>query len=99
VADNARSKQSPLNELTPREPEWCARWPWERNNAANVYTDTARGVHEAPTNAEIRGIVTRELPDNKLPVELKVIKGRQDVLNLEASTSSGYRADQRGICV
>jgi hypothetical protein len=94
VADNARSKQSPLNELTPRA-DWCARWSWERTTRPTCTPIPPA----ASTNAEIRGIVTREQPDNKLPVELKVIKGRQDFLNLEASTSSGYRADQRGICV
>jgi phage tail sheath protein FI len=63
-------------------------------------TDTTRGVHKAPANEDVRGIVTRDLPGNRTPLEFKVTKGQQDVLNpRNINVIRDFRADGRGIRV
>jgi uncharacterized protein len=63
-----------------------------------AHIDINRGVHIAPANAEIRGIVTRDLPDNLGPLEFKVTKDDQDILNPRGiNIIRDFRADGRGI--
>jgi phage tail sheath protein FI len=63
-------------------------------------TDINRGVHKAPANEEVRGIVTRDLPGNLGPLEFKVTKGAQDILNPRGiNVIRDFRADRRGIRV
>lgn len=44
-------------------------------------TDTERGVHKAPANEVIRGIVTRDLSADRKPLEFTLSKGQHDLLN------------------
>jgi uncharacterized protein len=44
-------------------------------------TDEARGVHKAPANEEVLGLLTRDLPTGEKPLEVTVDKGRHDILN------------------
>jgi uncharacterized protein len=63
-------------------------------------TDELRGVHKAPANEEVRGIVTRDLPGNRLPLQHKVTKGLHDILNpRQINVIRDFRADGRGIRV
>jgi uncharacterized protein len=63
-------------------------------------TDIDRGVHKAPANEEVRGIVTRDLPGDLGPLEFKVTKGAQDILNPRGiNVIRDFRADGRGIRV
>ena len=65
-------------------------------------TDITRGVHKAPANEEVRGIVTRDLPGpgNRGPLEFRVTKGMQDILNpRNVNVIRDFRADRRGIRV
>jgi uncharacterized protein len=63
-------------------------------------TDIDRGVHKAPANQEVRGIVTRDLPGNLGPVEFKVTKQAQDILNPRGiNVIRDFRAAGRGILV
>ena len=63
-------------------------------------TDQLRGVHKAPANEEVRGIVTRDLPGDRGPLEFKVTKGQQDILNPRSvNVIRDFRADRRGIRV
>jgi uncharacterized protein len=43
--------------------------------------DVERGVHKAPANEVIRGIITRDLNGNKKPLEFTLGKREQDLLN------------------
>jgi hypothetical protein len=99
MADNARSETVAAQVDTARARcgarDGHGKETTQPTRAPTPPAASTRGAHQRG----IRGIVTRELPDNKLPIELKVIKGLPDALNREASTSSGYRADQRGIWV
>ncbi|WP_433830949.1 phage tail sheath family protein [Actinoplanes sp. CA-015351] len=63
-------------------------------------TDILRGVHKAPANVEVRGIVTRDLPGNRKPLEFLVNKRQQDILNpRNVNVIRDFRADRRGIRV
>jgi uncharacterized protein len=63
-------------------------------------TDIDRGVHKAPANQEVRGIVTRDLPGNLGPMEFKVTKQAQDILNPRGiNVIRDFRAAGRGILV
>ena len=63
-------------------------------------TDIARGVHKAPANVELRGIMTRDLPGNRKPLEYLINKRQHDVLNPKAiNVVRDFRADRRGIRV
>jgi phage tail sheath protein FI len=65
-------------------------------------TDIARGVHKAPANEEVRGIITRDLPGpgHMGPLEFRASKGTQDILNPKGvNVIRDFRADRRGIRV
>ncbi len=63
-------------------------------------TDIERGVHKAPANAVLRGIVTTDLPGNRGPLAVAVTKGQQDILNPRGiNVIRDFRAERRGIRV
>ena len=61
-------------------------------------TDIERGVHKAPANAVVRGILNRDLNGNKKPLEYQISKGQHDILNPRGvNVIRDFRADGRGI--
>lgn len=63
-------------------------------------TDVERGVHKAPANAEVRGIITRDLAGDRGPLEFKLTKGEHDILNPRGvNVIRDFRTDRRGIRV
>jgi Bacteriophage tail sheath protein len=63
-------------------------------------TDITRGVHKAPANVDLRGIITRDLPGDRKPLEYLVNKRQQDILNPRGiNVVRDFRADRRGIRV
>ena len=50
---------------------------------AGIYaaTDDQRGVHKAPANVEVAGILTTDLPGDQKPLEFTISKGDQEILN------------------
>ncbi|MEV6304245.1 phage tail sheath C-terminal domain-containing protein [Actinoplanes sp. NPDC051861] len=63
-------------------------------------TDTERGVHKAPANEDVRGIITRDLSGNRKPLATAVSKGFQDLLNPSGINAlRDFRPDGRGIRV
>ena len=61
-------------------------------------TDIERGVHKAPANAVVRGIINRDLNGNKKPVEYQITKGQHDILNPKGiNVIRDFRPDGRGI--
>jgi uncharacterized protein len=63
-------------------------------------TDINRGVHKAPANEDVRGIITRDISGTEGPLEFKVTKGQQDTLNPKGvNVIRDFRADRRGIRV
>jgi uncharacterized protein len=52
-------------------------------HVAGIYagTDEARGVHKAPANVEVAGILTADLPGGEKPLEYAISKGDQEILN------------------
>jgi phage tail sheath protein FI len=52
-------------------------------HVAGIYaaTDEARGVHKAPANVEVAGILLNDLPGNIKPLEYAISKGDQEILN------------------
>ena len=65
-------------------------------------TDILRGVHKAPANEDVRGIVTRDLPGPGMrgPLEYKITKEDHDILNPRGvNVIRDFRADGRGIRV
>ena len=90
-------------------------WPWIRvldprtqdtllvppgGHVLGIYahTDLNRGVHKAPANQVVRGIV--DPPGNLGPLEFKVTKEAQDILNPRGiNVIRDFRADGHGIRV
>jgi hypothetical protein len=71
-------------------------------HVAGIYarTDIERGVHKAPANEVVRGIVTRDINSNRGPLEFKISKGQHDILNPRGvNVIRDFRADGRGIRV
>lgn len=71
-------------------------------HVAGVYagTDVSRGVHKAPANVELRGIINRDLPGDRRPLEFTVNKQGQDILNpIGINVIRDLRSDRRGIRV
>lgn len=61
-------------------------------------TDIERGVHKAPANAVVRGIVTTDLNGNKKPLQYPITKGGHDILNPRGiNVIRDFRADGLGI--
>ena len=71
-------------------------------HVAGIYarTDVDRGVHKAPANEVVRGIVNRDLPDGRKPLEYLIVKGEHDILNPRGvNVIRDFRKDGRGIRV
>jgi uncharacterized protein len=69
---------------------------------AGVYagTDIRLGVHEAPANVELRGIITSDLPGNRKPLEYSINRDTQALLNPKGiNVCRDFRVDRRGIRV
>ncbi len=69
---------------------------------AGIYarTDVLRGVHKAPANEVIRGIVTTDINAIRKPLEFTFGKREQDILNPKnINVIRDFRADGRGIRV
>jgi Bacteriophage tail sheath protein len=63
-------------------------------------TDSERGIHKAPANEVVRGILTTDVTPAEMPLEFKVTKGQQDILNPRGiNVIRDFRADGRGIRV
>jgi phage tail sheath protein FI len=63
-------------------------------------TDIDRGVHKAPANEVVRGIITRDLNGNKKPLEFTLNKQKQDILNPKGvNVIRDFRPDRRDIRV
>ena len=62
--------------------------------------DNERGVHKAPANEEVRGIITVDLDANRGPLAFRVTKGQHDILNPKGvDVIRDFRASNRGIRV
>jgi phage tail sheath protein FI len=71
-------------------------------HVAGVYAriDVERGVHKAPANETVRGIVNRDLNATRRPLEFDFGKRGQDVLNpLGINVIRDFRTDRRDIRV
>jgi hypothetical protein len=71
-------------------------------HVAGIYADTdiTRGVHKAPANIRVRGIVNADLPGNRGPLAVSVTKQQQDMLNPRGvNVIRDFRADRRDIRV
>ncbi|WP_447602800.1 phage tail sheath family protein [Nitrospira sp. Nam80] len=63
-------------------------------------TDIERGVHKAPANEVLRGIVTRDLNGNKKPLEFTLGNREHDILNPRGvNVIRDFRPDGRDIRV
>jgi phage tail sheath protein FI len=71
-------------------------------HVAGVYarTDVDRGVHKAPANEVLRGIVTVDINATRKPLEFPFGKRAQDILNPRGvNVIRDFRSDGRGIRV
>ena len=71
-------------------------------HVAGIYarTDIERGVHKAPANAVVRGIVATELPGNRGPLSVTITRAQQDILNpRNVNVIRDFRSDRRGVRV
>jgi len=67
---------------------------------AGIYArvDVERGVHKAPANEVVRGMVTADINSTRKPLEFTFGKGEQDILNpRNVNVIRDFRADRRGI--
>lgn len=63
-------------------------------------SDRERGVHKAPANEVVRGIVNRNINRTRKPLEFTLDKGEHDILNARGiNVIRDFRADHRGIRV
>jgi uncharacterized protein len=63
-------------------------------------TDTERGVHKAPANEDVRGIITVDLDANRGPLEFRITKAQHDILNPRGvNVIRDFRPSGRGIRV
>jgi uncharacterized protein len=88
-----------LRVLDPRTQEIVSIPPG--GHIAGIYarTDQLRGVHKAPANENVRGILARDVGDTG-PVEFKITKGEHDLLNpIGVNVIRDFRSSQRGIRV
>jgi phage tail sheath protein FI len=71
-------------------------------HVAGIYArvDVERGVHKAPANEVVRGMVTSNINATRRPLEFTFGKGEQDILNPRSvNVIRDFRADRRGIRV
>jgi uncharacterized protein len=71
-------------------------------HVAGIYArvDVERGVHKAPANEVVRGMVTSNINATRRPLEFTFGKAEQDVLNPRSvNVIRDFRADRRGIRV
>src|SRR6266481_1912398 len=69
---------------------------------AGIYarTDIERGVHKAPANEVVRGIVSRDLGPDRKPLEFTLSKGEHDILNpLGVDVIRDFRPQGRSVRV
>ena len=69
---------------------------------AGIYaaTDQLRGVHKAPANVPVSGILTADLPGGQKPLEFTISQGDQEILNpLGVNCIRDFRANQLGVRV
>jgi len=89
-----------LRVLNPRTSDTLLVPPGGHVTGIYAGTDIARGVHKAPANVDIRGIVLRDLPGDRKPLEFIVNRRQQDILNPRGiNVCRDFRADRRGIRV
>lgn len=68
-------------------------------HVAGIYaaTDEARGVHKAPANVEVAGILVNDLPGNIKPLQYTISMGDQEILNpLDINVIRDFRASGLG---
>lgn len=71
-------------------------------HVAGIYAriDVERGVHKAPANEVVRGVVNRDINATRKPLEFQIAKGGQEILNPRGvNVIRDFRADGRGIRV
>lgn len=71
-------------------------------HVAGIYarTDIERGVHKAPANEVVRGMVYRDINSVRKPLEFDIGKGGQDILNPRGvNVIRDFRPDGRSIRV
>ncbi|MGI9333169.1 MAG: phage tail sheath family protein, partial [Gammaproteobacteria bacterium] len=71
-------------------------------HVAGIYarSDIERGVHKAPANEVVRDIINADISPTEGPLEFKLGKGEQDVLNPRGiNVIRDFRKDRRGIRV
>lgn len=69
---------------------------------AGIYanTDVERGVHKAPANVEIAGILTRDIDATHKPLSITYTKGDHDILNPRGvNVIRDFRSHGRGVRV
>jgi phage tail sheath protein FI len=65
-----------------------------------AHNDTTRGVHNAPANYELRGILTSDVRPGEGPLEFTVSKGQHDTLNpVGVNVIRDFRGVGRGVRV
>ncbi len=87
--------------LAPHTPEGHLLIP-ANGHVTGIYArvDIERGVHKAPANEVVRGIVIRDLTGNKKPLEFTLGKREQDILNPKGvNVIRDFRPDGRDIRV
>ncbi|WP_419694210.1 phage tail sheath family protein [Mesorhizobium muleiense] len=71
-------------------------------HVAGIYarTDIERGVHKAPANEVVRGMIYRDINSVRKPLEFDIGRGGQDILNPRGvNVIRDFRADGRSIRV
>lgn len=87
--------------LAPHTPEGHLLVP-PTGHMAGIYArvDVERGVHKAPANEVVRGIVTRDLSGDSKPLRYLLNKQQQDLLNPKGvNVIRDFRPDGRGVRV
>src|SRR5512144_125161 len=87
--------------LAPHTPEGHLLVP-AAGHVTGIYArvDVERGVHKAPANEVVRGIITRDLKPHNKPLEYTLGKREQDILNPRGvNVIRDFRSDGRDIRV